>query len=346
MKAMLLTDLKQLEIADIPTPVIAEDEILVRVAACGICGSDVHGYDGSSGRRIPPLVMGHEAAGIVESIGSAVTKFQPGDRVTFDSTVYCGKCAFCQQGQVNLCDQRQVLGVSCGDYRRYGAFAEFLAVPERIVYGLPDSLPLEHAALIEAVSIAVHAVALAPPKADDTAVVVGTGMIGLLIVQALRAAGCPTVYAVDIDDDRLALAKKLGASDVFNAKDVDVAETIKGLTDQRGADLVLEAVGATPTVNAAIESTRKGGTVVLVGNISPTVDLPLQSVVTRELTVQGSCGSAGEYPRCIELMASGEIDVAPLLSATAPLEEGPAWFERLYDREPGLMKVVLTPNPT
>lgn len=343
MKALLLTDLKQLEIADVATPEIAADELLVRVAACGICGSDVHGYDGSSGRRIPPLVMGHEAAGIVESVGSEVEKFQVGDRVTFDSTIYCGQCEFCRAGRVNLCDNRQVMGVSCGDYRRYGAFAEYVAVPERIVYPLPDALPLEHAALIEAVSVAVHAVEQASLQSEDKAVVVGTGMIGLLTVQALRAAECNTVIGVDVDDDRLDLAKKLGATETINANSSDAVQRILDQTDGKGADVVLEAVGATPTVTSAIASVRKGGTVVLVGNISATIDFPLQLVVTREITVQGSCASAGEYPRCIELMASGAIDVTPLLSATAPLEEGPEWFERLYQREPGLMKVVLTP---
>lgn len=343
MKALLLTDLKHLEITDVAKPDIGDDEILIRVAACGICGSDVHGYDGSSGRRIPPLVMGHEAAGVIDSVGSRVTKFQIGDRVTFDSTVYCGQCEFCQQGQVNLCDDRQVLGVSCGDYRRYGAFAEFVAVPQRIVYHLPESLPLEHAALIEAVSVAVHAVKHVPLKPDDTAVVVGTGMIGLLIVQALRAAGCQQVIAVDVDDDRLQLAKQFGAVEIVNANHGPAENTIHQLTKEKGADVVLEAVGTTPTVRCAVEATRKGGTVILVGNISATVEIPLQSVVTREVSVQGSCASAGEYPACIELMASGQIDVAPLLSATAPLEEGPAWFDRLYQREPGLMKVVLTP---
>ena len=117
-------------------PLWAPDEVLVRVEACGICGSDVHGYDGSSGRRIPPIVMGHEAAGTVAAVGAGVRGFAAGDRVTFDSTVYCGKCAYCQRGDINLCDNRQVIGVSCGDYRRHGAFAEYVAVPQRILYPL------------------------------------------------------------------------------------------------------------------------------------------------------------------------------------------------------------------
>ena len=343
MKALLLTEPKQLELVDIPTPELSDEAVLVRVSACGICGSDVHGYDGSSGRRIPPLVMGHEAAGVVERVGPHAKRFHPGDRVTFDSTVFCGQCDYCRRGQINLCDDRQVLGVSCGDYRRYGAFAEYVAVPQRIVYRLPDSLSFEHAALIEAVSVAVHAVNQTPLQPQDTAVIVGTGMIGLLIVQSLRAAGCDTIIAVDVDDDRLALAHQFGAAHTLNANQVNPTELVRELTGGAGAQVAMEAVGATATVQMAIESVCKGGAVTLVGNLSPTVEIPLQAVVTREIKVAGSCASAGEYPRCMELMASGAINVAPLISASAPLSEGPEWFDRLYRREPGLMKVVLTP---
>src|ERR1041385_3251328 len=209
MRALLLSKPAHLEIADLPMPSPGPDEVLVRVAACGICGSDVHGYDGSSGRRIPPLVMGHEAAGTVAEIGSRVEGLARGDRVTFDSTLYCGDCDFCRRGEVNLCDRRQVIGVSCQDFRRAGAFAEFVVVPSRIVYRLPDSLPFTEAAMLEAVAVALHAVSLAPAAAD--AVVVGAGMIGLLIVQALRVAGCSRVLVTDVDESRLKLAEKLGA---------------------------------------------------------------------------------------------------------------------------------------
>jgi len=140
MKSLLLKEYLQLEIADFPEPQPAPGEVLIRVAACGICGSDVHGYDGASGRRIPPIVMGHEAAGVVTKVGHDVTHFKPGDRVTFDSTVYCGECIYCRRGEVNLCDRREVIGVSCGEYRRHGAFAESIAVPERILYHLPESM--------------------------------------------------------------------------------------------------------------------------------------------------------------------------------------------------------------
>ena len=343
MKALLLTKYKHLEIADLSVPTAGHGEVLVRVAACGICGSDVHGYDGSSGRRIPPIVMGHEAAGTIAAIGAGVTEFAEGDRVTFDSTVYCGTCAFCRRGEVNLCDNRQVLGVSCGDYRRAGAFAEFVAVPSRIVYRLPESISFEEAAMLEAVSVAIHAVSLAQVSPGSTALVVGAGMIGLLITQALRAAGLSRIFVADIDSSRLKLAQEIGAHITLPAN-FDVPKQVEKLTGGVGVDVALEAVGQTDSVKTSIESVRKCGTVVLVGNIAPEVMFPLQRVVTRQIRLQGSCASAGEYPRAMELLASRAIEVKKLISAIAPLSQGPHWFERLYAREPNLMKVVLKPG--
>jgi len=343
MKALLLSRYKQLEIADLPEPKPGPGEVLVRVAACGICGSDVHGYDGSSGRRIPPIVMGHEAAGIVAALGDGVTNLSVNDRVTFDSTVYCGACAPCRRGEVNLCDNRQVLGVSCAEYRRAGAFAEYVAVPSRIVYRLPDNLSFAEAAMLEAVAVAIHAVSLAQIFPESSALVVGAGMIGLLTVQALRAAGCSRVFVADIDSSRLRLAQDMGATAVLSAE-TDVVAQVLQLTGGTGVDVAVEAVGRTETVTAAVESVRKGGTVVLVGNISPEITLPLQKVVTRQIRLQGSCASSGEYPRAMELLTTGKIKVKPLITAIAPLADGPQWFERLHAREPNLMKVVLTPG--
>ena len=343
MKALLLSEYKKLSVVEMPMPPVADDEVLVRVRACGICGSDIHGYDGSTGRRIPPLVMGHEAAGVVERLGRNVTGFSAGDRVTFDSTVSCGRCDFCRAGQVNLCDNRMVLGVSCGDYRRHGAFAEYVTVPACILYRLPDALPFERAALIEPVSIAVHAVSRHTPNPGDTAVVVGAGMIGLLVIQVLRAKGCRHVIAVDVDEDKLALAARLGAAACLNPKNMDVPSAIRDMTAGKGAHSSFEAVGRTETVLASIQSLRRGGTVVLIGNLAPRVELPLQEVVTRELSLLGTCGSSGEYPECIDLLARGAIDVDPLVSLKASLDEGPALFERLYAGDKGLMKVILQP---
>jgi L-iditol 2-dehydrogenase len=343
MKALLLSKYKHLEIADLPSPTPGDGEVLVSVAACGICGSDVHGYDGSSGRRIPPIVMGHEAAGTIAALGDGVSGFAVGDRVTFDSTISCGACSNCHRGHVNLCDNRQVLGVSCGEFRRPGAFAEYVAVPSRILYRLPESLSFSEAAMLEAVSVALHGVSLAQVSVGSTALVLGAGMIGLLTLQALRAAGCARIFVADLDQTRLKLAQDVGATTVLSSE-ADVVEQVMQLTGGMGVDLAIEAVGRNETVKTSIESVRKGGTVVLVGNISPEVTLPLQKVVTRQIRLQGSCASSGEYPQAIELLASGAIQVKPFITAVAPLEDGPRWFERLYAREPNLMKVILSPE--
>jgi L-iditol 2-dehydrogenase len=343
MKALLLKKYMELELTDMPRPDIGPGDVLVRVRACGICGSDVHGLDGSTGRRIPPVVMGHEAAGIIEETGHDVNEWKPGDRVTFDSTVSCGRCHFCRRGEINLCDNRQVLGVSCGDYRRHGAFAEYVSVPANILYRLPESLPFEHAAMIEAVSIGVHAVNLTPRQLGDTAVVVGSGMIGQLTIQAAKIAGFSRVFAVDIDDAKLTMARQAGADETFNSRTTNVAAEIAARTEGRGADAALEAVGATDPIATAISCVRKGGAVTLIGNITPKIELPLQQVVTRQLRLQGSCASAGEYPACIELLASGAIRPDPMISARTPLDEAASWFDRLYRHEPNLMKVIVQP---
>ena len=343
MKAMLLTEPSKLRITEFETPMPSAGELLVRVRACGICGSDVHGFNGSSGRRIPPLIMGHEAAGVVERVGAGVERLPEGDRVTFDSMISCGRCSFCRGGTTNLCDNRRILGVSCDDYRQHGAFAEYVVVPEHIVYRIPDDLSFEHAAMVEPVSVAVHAIHRTPVRLGSTAVVIGCGMIGLLCVQSLRAAGCSSIVAVDLDSTRRDRAIAAGANEALDPSSQSVAGTVIERPEGRGVDVAGEAVGASEPIKTAIESVRKGGSVTLIGNISPSVELPLQSVVTREIQLIGTCASNGDYPGCLRLMASKAIDVEPMITASVPLEEGPVWFDRLHSGEAGLMKIILQP---
>jgi L-iditol 2-dehydrogenase len=315
MRALLLTAPGRLEMADLPRPEPGSGDVRIRVASCGICGSDVHGYTGSTGRRIPPLVMGHEAAGTVEAVGEGVADLAVGTRVALDSTVFCGACEQCLSGHENLCRGREVLGVSCGSYRRNGCFAEEVVVPRRSVHAIPDALGFVQAALLEPLTIALHAVRLGA--------------------------------AVDLDAGRLAEARRMGAHDTFDASLPAVGRTLadwgRSSDDTDGADLAIEAVGTTAAVATAIEAVTRGGTVVLVGNVSPTIELPLQSVVTRQIRLQGSCASAGCYPEAIRLAADGNVDLGAFVSAVAPLAEGPGWFDRLHRREPGLVKVVLEP---
>ena len=344
MKALILKAYNHFEIEDIEKPSCAADGVLVKIEACGICGSDVHGMDGSTGRRQPPVIMGHEAAGTIVEVGSQVSGYSVGDRVTFDSTIYCNKCEFCLAGEINLCENRMVIGVSCDEYRSQGAFAEYLALPQHILYKFSDKLDFEKACVVEPLSIAFHAVNITDISLGDTVVVIGAGMIGQMVVQTLRLAGAATIIAIDLDDDRLEKVCKHGADHGWNNGSVNVLEELEKLTDGKMADVVIEAVGADPTINLGIDCLKKGGAMTIIGNVSPTINLPLQKVVTRELKVQGSCASAGEYPACLEFLERGDIDTSDIISAIAPLEEGQSWFDRLHAREAGLNKVILKPN--
>lgn len=344
MKALVLKEYNRFSYEDVPQPEPGEREVLVAVKACGICGSDIHGMDGSTGRRRPPVIMGHEAAGIIEEVGPRVTGWTAGDRVTFDSTLYCGECEFCKSGQINLCKQRRVLGVSCEEYRQDGAFAEFVKVPERILYRLPKEVAFEHGALVEPYAIALHAVHRATIDAGHRAVVVGAGMIGLAIIQVLKHLGLKQIVAIDLATDRLNLARKCGATHIIHSSEQNALQACSQIIPNPGADVCFEAVGITTTVDLALQCLRRGGQVVLVGNLSPSISFPLQIAVTRELTVLGSCASKGEYPECIDLLSRGVFNPGLLIGAVAPLSEGAEWFSRLYKKEPGLLKVILQPS--
>ncbi|HEX2851887.1 MAG TPA: galactitol-1-phosphate 5-dehydrogenase [Opitutaceae bacterium] len=344
MKALLLTAPSTLEFTDFAEPKPANDEVLLRIRACGICGSDIHGWDGSTGRRRPPLIMGHEASGEIVAVGPRVERWKPGDRVTFDSTISCGECSYCREGHINLCENRRVVGVAPAEFRQHGAFAEFLTLPSRILYPLPDALSFPHAAMVEPVSIAVHAVQRVRLAPTDTVVVIGSGMIGLFVIQALRWAGAKKIIAVDLAENRLALARELGATDTLKSDACDVVAEVARLSGGRGADVAFEVVGMSSTFNLALTTLRRGGSMVLVGNLAPKIDFPLQVAVNREITLHGSCASAGEYPLCLDLISRGVIRVEPMIAAIAPLADGAEWFKKLSAKDGGkYMKVILQP---
>lgn len=343
MKALVLTGPSQFELQDVPMPQPGPGEVLIKVMACGICGSDVHGMDGSTGRRQPPVIMGHEASGEVADLGEDVTDYKVGDRVTFDSTIYCGACSYCQSGFINLCDNRNVVGVSCDDYNRAGAFAEYLVVPARVLYRFGPSLDFAKACMVEPLSIAFHAVNRTEIPLGASVVVIGAGIIGQLVVQTVRRAGCGPLIVADLVDSRLEIAAKHGADHTVNSGKEDLVARVQELTGGRGADVVIEAVGAEATISAGIGALRRGGAMTVIGNISPQINFPIQAVVTRELRIQGSCASTGEYPACLEFLDRGWIDVSDAISEIVPLERGPEMFERLHRLEPGLNKVILQP---
>jgi 2-desacetyl-2-hydroxyethyl bacteriochlorophyllide A dehydrogenase len=343
MKALVLEKYNELVYKDVPDPVIKSNEVLVKVMACGICGSDVHGLDGSTGRRIPPMIMGHEASGIIVSTGSDVIGWKDGDRVTFDSTVYPLDDWFTLEGLYNLSDNREVLGVSPGSYKRDGAFAEFIAIPQHILYRIPANVTFEQAAMVEAVAVALHSINIGSLRTGDSCVVVGAGMIGIFILKLLKISGASSIIAVDNNPKRLEIAKKSGADYTFLSTTNNLQEKIGALTNSRGADISFEAVGKSESVEIAIDATRKGGKIILIGNISARIDFPLQKVVTRELKVLGSCAIRGEYDTVLNLLETGKINVDDQVSVVAPLSDGARWFDKLYKKEDDLNKVILVP---
>jgi len=358
MKALLYTGPHTFEYTDVPDPGCGPDDVLIRVKAVGICGSDVHGATGRTGRRLPPLIMGHEAAGVIERVGANVTWLRAGRRVCFDSTVYCNRCEACLARRFNRCDKRQVLGVSTPQFKRHGAMAERVAVPSWIVFPIPDEMSFVKAALLEPVAIGIHAANRGNVPEGGTVLVIGAGTIGLCVLAAVRLKGAGRVIVADIDEFRLEMARRLGADVTVNARTgilctggtpltreapLTLAGAVRDITDGRGVQAAFEVVGLPETFAAAVAATRTGGTIVAVGNIQPRAEFDLQQFIASELTVTGSYASSGEFEQCIDLVASGRIDVESLVSEVRPLREGAEAFERLLAGKEKLLKVVLEP---
>ena len=343
MKALVLEKYKHLVYKDVPDPEPAQDEVIVQVKACGICGSDIHGFDGSTGRRIPPIIMGHEASGVIIKTGTGVKGWKSGDRVTFDSTVYHLDDWFTRRGLYNLSDNREVLGVSPGTYSRNGAFAEYVSIPQHILYKIPENVTFNQAAMVEPAAVALHGINISGISAGDNCLVIGAGMIGSFIIKLLRISGASGIIAIDVNDHLLLKAEKAGADHTLLSSLQDLHERILSLTSGRGADIAFEAVGMSASVNSAINSVRKGGKVVLVGNVSPSVEFPLQKVVTCELSILGSCAICGEYEAVLQYLMMEKLKVDDQIFAVARLSEGADWFDKLYKKEAGPGKVILVP---
>lgn len=322
MKALVYRGPGRLAFEDVPVPEIADGEVLVRTRAVGICGSDLHAYQHETPRRVPPIVMGHEASGVVEAVGSAVVDLEPGDRVVPHPVVHCGDCPFCRRGLTQLCARRDVLGVTCA-----GCYAEYFKTRAHAVYKIDDTLSHETAAMAEPFSVGLHAVELATDDAPASALVIGAGTIGLMALTHARLAGVGTVYVEDLNRDRLALARKLGG-------------TVGSGPDRvRDIDVVFEAVGVAPTFTRALDAVRTGGHVVLLGMSQPEVGMDLLAVVSRELRISGSyIFGAANMKKALGLL-SPELD--DLVGLVRPFEQAVSVFETL-SRDQGIVKALLT----
>jgi L-iditol 2-dehydrogenase len=341
MQALVLHGIHQLSIEEVPEPVPAAGEVLVQVAACGICGSDLHGYHGESPRRNRsiPLIMGHEFTGRVRAVGPDVPgDIVPGQRVVVHPQVSCGRCSACRTGRTNICPYMSILGIE-----RAGGFAECVAVPANRLFPLPDGLSNQQGALVETLAVEVHLFRQTALPLWRTVVVLGAGPQGLLAVQLARLAGASQIIATDLMPHRLRLAEQLGATHVLRG-DQDVAAIVKDLTDGWGAEFVVDAAGVAATRQQGIAALAPGGTFGLVGIGPGEVPVDFGPVINRELTLRGSYAcSDDDFVRALELLAAGHIQVDPMLDE-APLGEGASCFERLMDPAEGLTKVLLTPG--
>jgi L-iditol 2-dehydrogenase len=344
LKALLLLDYDRLLYTDVPEPAVEPTEVLVQVAASGICSSDVNGMDGSTGRRIPPIIMGHEAAGTIVAVGQGVTRWHVGDRVTYGCAIHCGKCSYCRRGLINLCDDRRWMGVSAPAARKHGSYAEYVAVPQQILVQLPDTVSFAAAALSEPLSVAMHALARTPRTLYDSALVVGCGPIGLLAIQLLRASGCGRIVAVDRNPPRLALAELCGAHVLVGSALAGAAlATVQSVTGNTGVDLALEAAGSESSLQLCVAALRKGGALTLIGNVLPSVAFPLQAAVVKELTIYTAMTATDEMVRGVAMLAAGAVNAVPLINAVVPMSQGVAFFDRLRGRDRSLVKVLLAP---
>jgi L-iditol 2-dehydrogenase len=338
-KALVFGGPGEMPLREHPDPSAGRGEVLVAVRAAGICGSDVHGFMGATGRRRVGVVMGHEAAGDVVEIGPDVTSVRAGDRVILRSILACGRCVRCRRGQPNLCLDRKGMGMHFD-----GAYAERMVVAESLLLPMPDTLTYEEGALVEPLAVAMHAVNITPFALMGFVVVIGAGAIGLLTLLAARLRGAGSIVITDRSAHRLAVARSLGADLTIDVTTQDAAELVLAATDGRGADAVLEAVGIAATAAQSLHLVRSGGDVTWIGNSAPTVQLGMQELVTRELTVRGSYGFREEFEQAADALAAGTIDVRRIIERLAPLEEGPELFRELGAGELDAVKVVLTPN--
>jgi threonine dehydrogenase-like Zn-dependent dehydrogenase len=328
-----------LEIQDAPPPRPAAGEALVRVAAVGICGSELEAVASRSPRRTPPLILGHEFCGEVTAVGDGVTSVKAGDRVAANSLVSCERCEECRGGAPHLCPQRQVFGMN-----RQGAFAELVAAPVRALLPLPERVSPLQGALVEPLANAVHVWSLLARRFPETLVVFGCGAIGLMTLQVAKAGGALRLVAVDTNDARLEMAHALGAEPLFNpARDAVVSE-IRAFTKGRGADVVIDAVGAPATRRAAVEAARPGGEIVWIGLHGDATEISGRDVVLGERSIRGSYAvTYRDLETAIGLLAHGRIEIDPWVRPF-PLEDGARVFRELLTAPPAdFAKALLLP---
>ena len=339
MKALVYPDWDQLEVRDVPEPRPKPGEVVVRVAAVGICGSELEGFATRSPRRTPPLIMGHEFCGQIQEVGEGVSGYRAGDRVVVNSVISCGRCEACRNGQTHLCPEREVFGM-----KRPGGFAELCAVPVSTLLPLPEKVSPVQGALVEPLANGVHALSLVAQRLPETVLVIGAGTIGLMALQVAKAMGALRLACADTNERRLKVAHSLGAEPVLNPARGDLVAAVREFTRGRGADVVVDAVGASATRRAAVAASRPGGEVVWIGLHEDATEVSGFDVVLGERRISGSYAvTPRDLQAAIGLFAHGKIEIAPWVKPF-PLAEGARVFRELVTAPPEeYIKALLLP---
>jgi threonine dehydrogenase-like Zn-dependent dehydrogenase len=340
MKALVFHGDHDLRFEEVPIPEIGDQDVLVRVKAVGICGSDVHGFEGKTGRRTPPMIMGHESSGLVEKTGRSVRNVKPGDRVVLFPYTTCGHCSYCEKGVINQCPDKKFLGV----FSINGAMAEYVCVRSDLLYPLPGGVDYIHGALIEPLSVSARAVKKAFIQPEHSVTIIGAGTIGLACLILAKKRNPGKVVMVDLIDSRLRMARDLGADLTFKADENPqdfIHQQLAG-----GADIVIEAVGIEKTVRQSIQWVSRGGRIVIVGLSQKLMSLDMHEIVNKEVKIEGSfLYDRKEYEEILKDLNTLKPSLDRMVSLTAPLSEGVGLFRRLAEMDASLLKVVLTDKP-
>jgi 2-desacetyl-2-hydroxyethyl bacteriochlorophyllide A dehydrogenase len=344
MKAAVIEGAKSIKITDVVTPVAGNGQVLVRIHAVGICGSDIHGFKGIIPKRRPVgLIMGHEAAGEVVEVGKEQKGWTKGERVAIDPQISCGDCFACRRGWTNLCENMAAIGSAMRGFK-HGAMCEYLVVPGRQLNKMPNGLSYAEGAMFEPVAHALHLFNRTCVNVGDTVVIVGTGTIGLVAVQVARLMGASRIIAVDILHERLKLARKLGADITIDSSKTDPVQEVLEHTQGRGADIAVEAVGHSATYEYCIRCVRKRGTVLALGFADEKVYFPSQKLLFSEVSIVGFTGFSHEGELVLNLIEAHKIEVKSLITHTFALEDAQLAFETACDPSANAIKVMIIPG--
>ena len=338
MKAVVYEGPKILTYKDVADVYPKANEVKLKVRACGICGSDIHGYLGITGRRIPPVIMGHEFSGEVVQLGEGVDNLALGDRVAVYPIDFCGECEMCKKGDNHLCLNKRAFGVLDID----GAFAEYICVPAKVCFKLKDNISYEVGSIMEPLAVAYRAIAHLGDLNGKDVLIVGTGTIGLLALACVKIQNPNKIFVSDLSDTRLEIAKQMGADVVINPSKNNLQEIIMSETNNEGLDAVAEAVGVASTVKQGIDVLTFGGSAVWIGISSKIIDVEMQKIVTKELTVKGSfLYGFDEFKKVVNILNEGKMDITPLLSRQISLEELPETMKQMSEDPGSLIKVTV-----